>query len=104
MGAASKRLRSPMAETPESATVPAHAPAVAAFTTDVDGRVQSWSREAEHLFGYSAKDIAGRSWSILLAQGGDAVLDAADHQPAHPFGDFGARTSPSSSLATRLLS
>ena len=71
-----------MAETPESAKVAAHAPAVAAFTTDVDGRVQSWSREAEHLFGYRAQDIAGRSWGILLAHGGDGVVHAADHQPA----------------------
>ena len=58
-----------MAETPHARPgVPEHAGAVAAFTTDADGRVQSWSREAEELFGYNAEDIAGRSWAILVAR------------------------------------
>ena len=42
-----------MPETPPNPGVPDHGAVVAAFTTDVDGRVQSWSREAEALFGYS---------------------------------------------------
>ena len=71
-----------MAHTPQAPEVPEYAGVVAAFTTDADGRVQSWSREAEELFGYSAEDIADRSWAILVAAEGEAVAHAADHQPS----------------------
>ena len=46
---------------------------VAAFTTDIDGRVQWWSREAKDLFGYETDDIAGRPWTILAAAAEDVV-------------------------------
>ena len=69
MGVSSKRLRSLMAHPPQPPDVPGHAGTVAAFTTDADGRVQSWSREAAELFGYNADDIADHSWLILVAAG-----------------------------------
>jgi PAS domain S-box-containing protein len=47
--------------------------AVVAFTTDADGRIQSWNREAQALFGYSSEDLRERSWGILIAaEPGDA--------------------------------
>jgi PAS domain S-box-containing protein len=64
--------------------VPEHVGAVAAFTTDADGRVQSWSREAEELFGYKAEDIAARAWAILVAGDVDAVVDADNPPPPSP--------------------
>ena len=67
MDAVTKRLRSSMAQTPKTPAISEAAAAVVAFMTDVDGRVQSWSREAEDLFGYTVEDIVGRSWAILLA-------------------------------------
>ena len=71
-----------MAETLHMQGVPEYAGAVVAFTTDADGRVQSWSREAQELFGYRAEDIADRSWVILVAADGEAVANAADQQPS----------------------
>ena len=68
-----------MAQTPG---VPERTGAAAAFTTDVDGRVQSWTREAEELFGYTVEDIANRSWAILLAADVDSAADANNRPPA----------------------
>ena len=70
-----------MAQTPE---VPERAGATAAFTTDVDGRVQSWTREAEALFGYKVEDIANRSWTILLAADVHPAADDVDNRPSSP--------------------
>jgi len=61
------RLRLPatdMGPNSESAASPGR---VVAFTTDSNGNIQSWSREAEALFGYAADEIAGRSWKSLVA-------------------------------------
>ena len=62
-----------MAETVRVQDVRGDAGAVVVFTTDADGRVQSWSREAQELFGYNAADIAGRPWVLLAAADGDPV-------------------------------
>jgi PAS domain S-box-containing protein len=42
--------------------------AVAAFTADVDGNVNSWCPEAEMIFGRTADDVIGRSLAILFAE------------------------------------
>src|SRR3990170_6515527 len=41
---------------------------VAAFTTDVGGGVNSWSREAEKIFGRSAEGVMGKSLQILFPE------------------------------------
>jgi PAS domain S-box-containing protein len=69
-----------MAQPPQTPQAPDHAGAVAAFTTDVDGRVQLWSREAQDLFGYSATEIADHSWAVLVAADVEAAADAASHE------------------------
>ena len=51
----------------------------ATFTTDVDGRVQKWSREAKDLFGYSADEVTDHSWAILVAAAEDVVIT---HRPS----------------------
>ena len=38
------------------------ASAAIAFTTDVDGRINSWSREAEELFGHNAEGVMVGLW------------------------------------------
>jgi PAS domain S-box-containing protein len=69
-----------MAETPPSLPFkPAANTNVVAFTTDADGRVRWWSREAKDLFGYRADDVTGRSWAILAAADEDVVIA---HQPS----------------------
>jgi PAS domain S-box-containing protein len=60
--------RAPVTATPE---------VVAAFTTDVDGRINSWSRDAEELFGQCADGVIGRSLAILLPDESDAAAQAA---------------------------
>jgi PAS domain S-box-containing protein len=50
---------------------------VAAFTTDMDGRINSWSRDAEELFGHSADGVMGRSLAILLPDDSDAAAHTA---------------------------
>ena len=39
----------------------------AAFTTDADGRIDSWSQEAEALFEEQARDVIGLHLSTLFA-------------------------------------
>jgi PAS domain S-box-containing protein len=70
-----------MAEMSEPLAVHEQA-SVVAFTTDIDGRVQSWSRAAEEVFGYNTEDIVNRSWAILVSEEGEPDLDAASDQPA----------------------
>ncbi len=41
----------------------------AIFTKDLDGRVQTWNRGAELMYGYAADEIVGRSVSLLVPPG-----------------------------------
>ncbi len=41
----------------------------AIFTKDLDGIVLTWNPGAEHMYGYSAADIVGRSVSLLVPAG-----------------------------------
>lgn len=45
---------------------PKHEPIPVAFTTDANGRVNSWNDPAERLFGYSPQEILGLSVSALF--------------------------------------
>jgi PAS domain S-box-containing protein len=82
MDAVSKRLRSSMAQRPQTPAISGDAAAVVAFMTSADGCVQSWSREAEDLFGYNLEDIVNRSWAILVATDGEAAVDATTLEPS----------------------
>jgi len=46
---------------------------VALFCIDVEGRVLSWSREAERLFGYPGKEVVGRPYKLAPAPDTDAA-------------------------------
>lgn len=45
----------------------------AVVTTDLEGRIQSWNKSAERLYGYRAEEVIGQPLSTLLP---DAVPDA----------------------------
>jgi PAS domain S-box-containing protein len=77
VGAFGKQLRLPMREASRASGVSHDARTVAVFTTDVNGRVQSWSREAQQLFGYHANNMVGRSCAILFANDSEAVVSEA---------------------------
>src|SRR6478736_4937231 len=70
-----------MSETVHTSRADADAVAIAAFTTDTEGRVQWWSPDAEQLFGYSKNEIAGQSLTILAAADED---DAAREASPYP--------------------
>lgn len=38
----------------------------AILSTDLDGRIQTWGRSAERLYGYTAAEVTGQSMSMLL--------------------------------------
>jgi PAS domain S-box-containing protein len=78
MAAERTPLRSPMAQLLPPPELRLHGSGIAAFITDADGRVRSWSREATDLFGYSAEDIAHQSWCILIA----ADVEPGAREPA----------------------
>ena len=60
---------------PPSAT--SHRETVAVFIVDRDARIRSWSRPAEVVFGYSARDVAGSPVARLIVAGPAAAVDAA---------------------------
>ena len=63
--ATDKRLRYDVA--PDEFDTTVGAVTAAAFTTDADGRIDSWSQEAEALFEEQAKDVIGLHLSTLFA-------------------------------------
>jgi PAS domain S-box-containing protein len=65
---------------------PAPSVAVAAFTTDADGTVNSWSAEAEELLGWTVDAAIGKQVPTLLAEAsptatGGPVVGGAVHEP-----------------------
>jgi len=48
-------------------------------STNLEGMVTTWNRAAEHLFGYSAKEMLGQHFSVLVSQENmDEVVGARD--------------------------
>ena len=93
-----------MAETVRVQDVRGDAGAVVVFTTDADGRVQSWSREAQQLFGYNAADIAGRPWVYCSRRRMAIPSPVRNLLRMPPSGTFDGRTEPSLSLVMQLSS
>ncbi|MBF0501562.1 MAG: response regulator [Candidatus Riflebacteria bacterium] len=66
----------------------------AIVTTDATGKIQFWNSAAETIFGYSEKDILGKSLELIIADSSHANLDEIMTSVFHNFG---------SSQATRVL-
>lgn len=49
----------------------------AIFSLDLDGRIQSWNRGAEELFGYQAQDAIGNPLTFLIPQNRQAEEPAS---------------------------
>jgi len=59
----------------------------AIFSVGLDGRIQSWNRGAEHLFGYSEEDIIGKPTSVLFTpEDRNAGVPEAEMETARKLG------------------